>query len=132
MMSQWDKKIFAKFPKKDEQKILKLFKKYGKINVIKKIKSKNKCFIIIEFNNIKFEKSIIKDKDTIYQEKGWFIDYYKEKKLINEKNKAIKKEDESEDQEKKKMKMNPKKKRNKIQNKKKNQKKIKKKKLEVV
>ena len=34
--SMEQKKIFAKFPKKDEQEILKVFRQYGKLKIIKK------------------------------------------------------------------------------------------------
>lgn len=72
------KEIFATFPKKDMQDILNVFPGYGKLKIIKKYKNN----IIIEFDDIKSAKSIIKNKDKIYQEKGWFIEYFKKKSKI--------------------------------------------------
>ena len=89
------KRIYAKFHKKDKPEIIKLFQKYGKLKILKTRTKKSRCIIVIEFYDIKSSNSIINEKDAIYQKKGWSIEYYKEQKEI------IKVEEESEENEKK-------------------------------
>lgn len=75
-------KLYVKFYKKiNEEELLKIFKKYGKIKSIN-IK-KRKKFGFIEFYDNKVVNSIINKRNEIYNNNQLFIDYMREKKAKN-------------------------------------------------